>query len=281
MKIRVLVVDILAGVLLLASGCTLPFEEKRSTDGGAAIVIEVANIEVPSGNAVDNEIDIYFPDRQSEDTEWVSLAGTAVYSEDEYNSAVINAKNCYIEGVKPIKQFPELPTGCEVTALEIAMNYKNYNVDRFTLCDKYLKKGNSGQSNPYVAFIGNPYNKNGYGCYAPVIAECARSAGADAVNVSYCQFGEILNYLQTGNPVIVWATISMNKSYEGSTGWKDANNKLVKFKAQEHCMVLIGVDVNKVIAYIADPYYGTVKEYNLKTFYTRWVEQDKQAVVIK
>ena len=43
--------------------------------------------------------------------------------------------------VKCVLQNPELPTGCEITALTIVLNYLGYDVDKLTMADKYLDKG--------------------------------------------------------------------------------------------------------------------------------------------
>ena len=47
--------------------------------------------------------------------------------------------------VKCVLQNPELPTGCEITALTIVLNYLGYDVDKLTMADKYLDKGPVGK----------------------------------------------------------------------------------------------------------------------------------------
>jgi hypothetical protein len=79
----------------------------------------------------------------------------------------------YIE-MKNILQKPELPTGCEATALAIVLNYLGFSADKCDIVDNYLPKTNSMCSlNNF--FIGNPYSKSGLGCYAPVIVKTADS----------------------------------------------------------------------------------------------------------
>ena len=41
--------------------------------------------------------------------------------------------SCVIQNFDIIYQEPELPTGCEVTALTMAMNYSGCNVDKYTM----------------------------------------------------------------------------------------------------------------------------------------------------
>lgn len=43
-----------------------------------------------------------------------------------------------------VSQYPELPTGCEITALTTVLNYLGYNVDKLTMADYYLDKGKMG-----------------------------------------------------------------------------------------------------------------------------------------
>lgn len=43
-----------------------------------------------------------------------------------------------IESFEIIYQEPELPTGCEVTALAMILNYYDFDVDKVTLATEYL-----------------------------------------------------------------------------------------------------------------------------------------------
>ena len=47
--------------------------------------------------------------------------------------------SCVIQNFDIIYQEPELPTGCEVTALTMAMNYSGCNVDKYTMATEYLR----------------------------------------------------------------------------------------------------------------------------------------------
>lgn len=279
-KIHVIIIPVLTALMI--TGCNFSGVDNSEKDS-VQVVIEDAQIDAPVARWVRVEekgIDYYFPDRKSDDTDWLASSANVKYSDSEYTYAANEAESSFIDGIVPINQFPELPTGCEVTALEMALKYEGYDVDRFKLCDEYLDKSDTGTGNPFTSFIGNPRSKNGLGCYAQAITECARSAGANAVNVSECQFSEILRYVNDGNPVIIWATVAMKPSTIGSVKWYNDDNVLVKYNGQEHCMVLTGMNVERKKVYIADPYYGKIMEYDMHTFYQRWVEQYKQAVVV-
>ena len=51
--------------------------------------------------------------------------------------------------VEQLLQNPELPSGCEVTSLTVALNYLGYDIDKITMCDTYLDMGAIGETNPY------------------------------------------------------------------------------------------------------------------------------------
>ena len=67
-----------------------------------------------------------------------------------------SGKSYKLSGFKWVNQYPELPTGCEITALTSVLNYYGYNVKKETMADDYLKKG-SGSF--YEMFLGNPRKK--------------------------------------------------------------------------------------------------------------------------
>lgn len=70
---------------------------------------------------------------------------------------VLSTDSCEL-AVTPVLQNPELPTGCEITALTMALNYAGYPVDKLTMADQYLIR-----SDPYLttfgeAFVGSPHD---------------------------------------------------------------------------------------------------------------------------
>ena len=162
----------------------------------------------------------------------------------------------------------------------MVLNYYGYDIDKTTLATTYLDLDTTYTSNPYVQFIGTPFSSNSYGCYSPVIVDCASSYGVNAINISYCSYSDLLNFVAAGYPVIVWATMGMSSTIYGSSSWTDSYGNEVIWRGNEHCMVLVGFDVSEDIAYLADPLTGTIKSYSLKTFLEKWVEQDSQAVLV-
>ena len=183
--------------------------------------------------------------------------------------------------VENILQNPELPTGCEVTALAIVLNDLGYGVDKVLLSDLFLPKGEIGKTHPDEAFIGNPKDKNAYGANAPVLVKTANDylqyvqGQHSAYNVSSCEFTELLKYINDGYPVMFWGTMYMKQGYY-STKWT-IDNETVQWYARLHCMVLIGYTEDTYI--IADPLQGIV-EYDKTLVEQRYDELGKQAIVI-
>lgn len=192
-----------------------------------------------------------------------------------------SGKSYKISGFKWVNQYPELPTGCEITALTSVLNYYGYNVKKETMADDYLKKG-SGSF--YEMFLGNPRKKEGsYGCMAQPIADAANlyfkknSISRKAVNISGSEFDKVLDYVAEGYPVIVWNTINMKPAYESKK--LVLGGKTYTWIAPEHCVVVTGFDRDANEVYAADPASGLVTR-NLSTFKQRYNSLKKQAVYI-
>lgn len=192
-----------------------------------------------------------------------------------------------------IQQLPELPAGCEVTSLTMVLNYLDYNISKTRLADLYLpvsdefyygKDGKLYGPNQNDVFAGDP-RSNQYGCYAPVIVKTANryleDCGSEycAQDLSGSAPQELYQYVLSGTPVIVWATIEM-KEVPSYIEWYDSKTgKKLSVPNRMHCLVLIGVDGDTLT--FSDPYdqRGSVR-YSKKRFEARYRAVGKQAVVI-
>lgn len=183
--------------------------------------------------------------------------------------------------VANIMQYPELPTGCEVTALTTLLNYLDYKVDKTVMAKDFMPRGAIGVTDPSVAFVGNPEVKSSYGCNAPVIVETANkyfesvNSNHKAYNITGATYEELTTYVAKGYPVLVWETMYMLKSYK-TAKWT-INNNDIYWQANLHCMVLSGYTENKYI--LADPLKGVV-EYDKTLVETRYKELGNQAIII-
>ena len=183
-----------------------------------------------------------------------------------------------------ILQLPELPTGCELTSLTMVLNHLGVKADKLDLADNWLLKGEVGKVHPNEYFLGNPRDNKSFGCYAPVIVNCAntyleaKGSSLKAYNLTGAKFEDLFKEIDNGNPIVIWATVDMKQPRLSRT-WK-LNGKNFTWKSNEHCLVLIGYDETANKVYVADPLKGNVS-YNLDTFKDRYEQLYSQAVVIK
>lgn len=185
-----------------------------------------------------------------------------------------------MEDFKWLSQNPELPTGCEITSLTSVLNYYGINVKKETMADDYLKKGDGSY---YKMFLGNPRDAGSFGCMAQPIVDAANlyfkknNVSMKASNVSGVTFDKILEYVSQGVPMIVWNTMGMAPAYESQTLTLDGRE--YTWIAPEHCVVVVGYDLDNNEVYVADPMAGMVTR-NLKTFEERYDSLKRQAVYV-
>lgn len=195
----------------------------------------------------------------------------------------IEQLSTYRLNVVPVLQLPELPTGCEITSLATVLNYYGYDISKTQLADEYLNCGKIGQTDPDEKFIGSPYDEHSYGCYSNVIADAARdfstknNCNFKIYNLNGLSLDELYEYIENGSPVIVWATIDLMETYRNIT-W-DIDGKEIAWRANEHCMVLIGYDKDNDTCIVSDPLKG-IMEYPKELFNQRYEELGKQAVIL-
>ncbi len=197
-----------------------------------------------------------------------------------------NMQECSINELKyfqPLSQYPELPTGCEVTSLTMVLDHNGLSADKCDIADNFLDKGEVGTVDFRVAFEGDPRDESSYGCYAPVIVKTANRylqsirSGLKAYDLSGSDFENLFSYIDANIPVIVWGTLDCAEGYY-STTWNVDGVDLTWY-TPEHCMVLIGYD-NEMV-WVADPVYGDVRSYDREIFRNRYETLYKQAVVIQ
>lgn len=195
--------------------------------------------------------------------------------------------SAYIDATA-VMQTPELPTGCEVTSLTMLLNHIGFDVDKLTLADEYLPKGEYRKTNFNKVFVGNPRSRQAYGCTANVIAETAENFLRDydtdnkwqVVNITGCSPEMLYSAVKNGNPVVVWGSINMGEIIKDYVTWTDVETgNTVSWVGGEHCLLLTGYDMKENLVYFNDPLRGQVS-YDMKTFEKRFEELDRNAVII-
>ncbi|SCG83990.1 hypothetical protein DW1_2426 [Proteiniborus sp. DW1] len=196
----------------------------------------------------------------------------------------------YID-VPTVMQNPELPNGCEITSLTAVLNSKGYNADKLEMADVYLPKeafyrkdGKLYGANPYVSYAGNPREKSGFFSYAPPIIEAANlylgtvEGKENPIDISGSTREEIIEYLNQGNPVVIWVTLDLSKPKLNYSWHLTDTGEKIDMPINLHCVVLNGyVDDN---VHVMNPLKGQVL-YNADEFFQSYVELGSHALVLQ
>lgn len=175
----------------------------------------------------------------------------------------------YVFDEKQDLQMPELPTGCEATALGTLLRMNCVNVTKFDVADAMPK---SNGSDFVYSFWGNPYSAtDGWACMAPCSVITANKFLKDTGKVAVEYTGTDLTDLKL--PSAVWVTMYLNdpvsSNYE-SNGYRLFRNP--------HCVVVERIELDSV--YVIDPLVGEVA-YPLEKFNNIYKELGCQAVCIE
>ena len=183
-----------------------------------------------------------------------------------------------------VRQRPQLPTGCESVALTMALEYEGFMLYKTTIAREFLVY-NQETDNMAIGYIGDPFSKDGAGCFAPAIAATADNFFEDqgydykAYNISGSEMEELLSYVQAGTPVVLWTTMYMAEP-EFTEDTAEYEGKTYRWYYQEHCVVLSGYDLDNNTVQINDPLEGIVdRDYD--EFKRIYDEIGKYAVVVK
>lgn len=216
-------------------------------------------------------------------------------SKNEYSQIIEEPKEplTEIENFSIIYQMPELPTGCEITAMTMVLNHYGFDVDKVTMATQYLPTmpanlhydengvlfGNDLRCN----FIGDPTTELGYVCGAEAIVTAANKyfesieSTMHAINLTGATPGELYQMIDQKIPVVVWVTIAMEERAE-TKGWYTESGDYVEWSTNDHGAVLIGY--NKEYVAIADPIYGRI-ECKRSDFESVFDSRGNQCVIIQ
>ena len=170
-----------------------------------------------------------------------------------------------------IEQYPELPTGCEITAMTMVLNYYGYNVDKVTMAMDYMPKvqaefyrsedGRLMGPDLENFFVGDPTEETGYICGTGAIVTAANRYLADvgsdltAAAMKNVQPEKLYDLIDQGTPVVIWCTINMEDRAE-TDGWYREDGTYMEWSTNDHGAVLIGYDEDTVT--VADPIYSRI-----------------------
>ena len=170
-----------------------------------------------------------------------------------------------------IEQYPELPTGCEITAMTMVLNYYGYQVNKVTMALDYMPKvqaefyrsedGRLMGPDLENFFVGDPTEETGYICGTGAIVTAANQYLADvgsdltAAAMKNAQPEKLYDLIDQGTPVVIWCTINMEDRAE-TDGWYREDGTYMEWSTNDHGAVLIGYDEDTVT--VADPIYSRI-----------------------
>ncbi len=192
-----------------------------------------------------------------------------------------------------IEQYPELPTGCEITAMTMVLNYYGYHVDKVTMAMDYMPRvqaeffrsedGRLMGPDLENYFVGDPTQETGYICGTGAIVTAANAyltdVGSDltAVARKNAQPEELYDLIDQGMPVVIWCTINMEDRAE-TDGWYREDGTYMEWSTNDHGAVLIGYDEDTVT--VADPIYSRITV-SRDQFEKIFAERGGQCVILK
>lgn len=247
------------------------------TEASSASAVKTGSETAPGGSA--DTLD-------SEDTAVSrTIITSRVRKEYDSNSVYIDMEN--------VLQLPELPVGCEITALTILLRHCGFDADKTDLAKNYLPQswgnpryedGKTYKDSFFDYFIGDPFSR-GYGCFASAIEKAANSYIADhgggftVKNISGSHPDVLYDYLAEDVPVLCWATDGMIEPEYYETWYGNETGEQLDWYLNEHCFVLAGFNMSADIVTLNDPMKGII-DYNINRFETRYDQMYRQAIVI-
>ena len=268
------------------------FTVLAEADTGTESESAPSEIEGASGSTVSENEVTTVPDEAQEDTDDSSsttasrtIITSRVRKDYDSNSVYIDMEN--------ILQLPELPTGCEITALTILLRYCGFDAEKTDLARNYLPQswgnpryedGKTYKDSFFDYFIGDPFS-TGYGCFSYAIEKAANAyisdhgGGFTVKNISGSHPDVLYDYLAAGTPVLCWATDGMIEPEYYETWYDNATGEQLDWYLNEHCFVLAGFNISGDLVTLNDPMKGII-DYNINKFETRYDQMHRQAIVI-
>ena len=152
-----------------------------------------------------------------------------------------------------IDQSEKYPTGCESVSTVMLLQHLGYDISVDKFIADYLemkdfeeREGQLYGADPNLYFCGSPYDKDSFGCYAPVICKALTKVIGneyEIVNETDTSIEDLIKkYIDKDMPVIFWACINMREPIVGPQ-WKLLDSgETFTWISNEHCMLLVGYD---------------------------------------
>ena len=165
-----------------------------------------------------------------------------------YANTVTGAITGVFNDAEVIGQNPELPTGCEITAVTMMLRYAGKNVNKIQLAHE-MPRSNNGD----YGFVGDPFSVTGWWVFPTGVAPVVNNHLGTSKVMTGASWSEIYQQLLKGHLVVAWVA-NMNGFIN-------------------HAITLTGY--NNGIVYYNNPWTARKEQLSLNQFYTHW-NADKQ-----
>ncbi len=191
-----------------------------------------------------------------------------------------------------INQREKYPTGCESVSAVMLLQYYGFDASVVDFIDRCLPTAPEPRlesdgwhgADPRRFYLGNPYTDDGWGCFAPAVKEGLDAyLGADPRFEVREIYGKTIaeltrEYVDIGNPVVLFATMGMAQPRE-SRSWKiDGENRVYTWKTPMHCLLLTGYDENSFLFH--DPLETAYQAYPREKCESAFRKMGAEAVVM-
>ncbi len=210
------------------------------------------------------------------------------YSRNDDGTVLITEMNLK---VPVLLQTPELPNGCEITALTSLINFYGDPISKVVLSDQFLpkapfyKKGDKVYgADPNLAFSGDPKDAGGWFVYAAPTVKAGQdyfasvSSNLKVTDLTGSNQQQIMDYVMQGIPVAVWATRDLSLAKFGYGWYLDGTETYFDAASNLHCMVIYGVVDEKL--YVMDPLQGSMI-YDRATLFQSYESLGSRAMVVE
>lgn len=198
----------------------------------------------------------------------------------------VHAASASIQGVPVYGQYPELPSGCEATAVSMVMRWAGAQVTKVDVANAtprqplpYWQDGVMKGGDPHKGFVGDPFvEKGSFGVFAkPMVAVVNKYLPGRGVDLSGKSFAELLQVIDSGRPVAAWVTNYL-KEPTVNARWTTAEGRTITWRTPEHVMTIIGYNDTQII--VNDAADGQVRSYNRARFQYVWETMGRHALTV-
>ncbi|AYE38239.1 hypothetical protein D1B17_06175 [Companilactobacillus zhachilii] len=183
--------------------------------------------------------------------EWYQIGGNTWVPQDY---VVVNGGQYkeadWLSGVPLIAQRPELPNGCEITAVTMMLQYAGANVNKMQLAREMPRSGD-----PNYGYIGQPWDGTGITIFPNALMSLVEKYAGTAKDLTGQGFDAIKYQINLGHPVVTWNTLH---------GFP------------YHALTVTGYDANYV--YYNDCWTNQTTQMGINQFINNWNTQKRRAL---